>query len=166
MASSPSPIASLASGRHRLANALVAMGLQPGDRVSFITYNTHHLLEAYYGVLEAGLVLNPVNIRLTPREIAYILDHAGSRAVFFHRDFLPLVEALVPQLSTRPTFVILDGDAAAGDHEYESLIGSSSTEPRHPQVDELAMAELFYTSARPGCPRASRSATGPSTSTR
>ena len=139
---------------HRLANALVSLGLEPGDRVSFITYNTHHLLEAYYGVLEAGLVLNPVNIRLTPREIAYILNHAGSRAVFFHKDFLPLVDALAPQLSNRPQFVIMDGEIAGpATHEYEALIGSSSTEPRHQQVDEQAMAELFYTSGTTGLPK-------------
>lgn len=139
---------------HRLANALASLGLEPGDRVSFVTYNTHHLLEAYYGVLEAGLVLNPVNIRLTPREIAYILNHAGSRAVFFHKDFLPLVEALAPQLTTRPQFVIMDGEVAGpATHEYEALIGSSSTEPRHPQVDEQAMAELFYTSGTTGLPK-------------
>ena len=139
---------------HRLANALGSLGLEPGDRVSFITYNTHHLLEAYYGVIEAGLVLNPVNIRLTPREIAYILNHAGSRAVFFHHDFLPLVEALAPQLTTRPQYIVMEGAISGpATHEYESLIGASSTEPRHPQVDEQAMAELFYTSGTTGLPK-------------
>ena len=139
---------------HRLANALVDLGLVPGDRVSFITYNTHHLLEAYYGVLEAGMVLNPVNIRLTPREIAYILDHAGARAVFFHKDFLPLVEALVPNLTTRPQFVVMEGEAGGpATHEYEALLAQASTEPRHPQVDENAMAELFYTSGTTGLPK-------------
>jgi fatty-acyl-CoA synthase len=139
---------------HRLANALYDLGLQPGDRVSFITYNTHHLLEAYYGVLEAGMVLNPVNIRLTPREIAYILDHAGARAVFFHKDFLPLVEALVPNLTTRPQFVVMEGEAGGpATHEYEALLAQASTEPRHPQVDENAMAELFYTSGTTGLPK-------------
>ena len=59
---------------HRLAHALHGLGVNAGDRVSFITYNTHHLLEAYYGVLEAGAVLNPINIRLAPHEIAYILE--------------------------------------------------------------------------------------------
>ena len=58
------------SGRTGSRNALVGLGVEPGDRVSFITYNTHHLLEGYYGVLEAGAVLNPVNIRLAPQEIA------------------------------------------------------------------------------------------------
>ena len=139
---------------HRLANALVDLGVEPGDRVSFITYNTHHLLEGYYGVPEAGAVLNPVNIRLTPHEIAYILEHAGSRVVFFHRDFTPLVEAIVPQLSRRPRFVVLEGEpgGVAAD-EYEALLAGGSGEPRHPQVDENAVAELFYTSGTTGLPK-------------
>jgi fatty-acyl-CoA synthase len=72
---------------HRLAGALRGLGVAPGDRVSFLTYNTHQLLEAYYGVLEAGGVLNPINIRLTPDDIAFILDHSASKVVFFHADF-------------------------------------------------------------------------------
>src|ERR1017187_8784232 len=70
---------------HRLARALQVLGVNAGERVSFITYNTHHLLEAYYGVLEAGAALNPINIRVAPHQIAYILDHAGSKVVAFHR---------------------------------------------------------------------------------
>ncbi len=139
---------------HQLANALVGLGIQPGDRVSFITYNTHHLLEAYYGVLEAGAVLNPINIRLTPHEIAYILDHAGSRLVAFHRDFTPLVEAILPQLSVRPRLVILEGEPGGlADHEYEALLAEGSADPRHPQIDENATAELFYTSGTTGLPK-------------
>ena len=139
---------------HRLANALVGLGVQPGDRVSFITFNTHHLLEAYYGVPEAGAVLNPVNIRLAPHEIAWILEHAGSKVVFFHREFAALVEQLAGQLSSRPRFVILEGQAGGvASHEYESLLAGGSTEPRHPQVDENAMAELFYTSGTTGLPK-------------
>jgi len=65
---------------HRLANALVELGVEAGDRVSFITYNTHQLLEAYYGVLEAGAVLNPINIRLTPKEMAYIVAMPARRS--------------------------------------------------------------------------------------
>ncbi|MDR3545513.1 MAG: fatty acid--CoA ligase [Candidatus Limnocylindrales bacterium] len=139
---------------HRLANALYGLGIGAGDRVSFITYNTHHLLEAYYGVLEAGAVLNPINIRLTPHEIAYILEHAGSKLVAFHRDFLPLVEAIVPQLTTRPRFVILEGEPGGiASDEYEALLSGGSPEPRHPQVDENGIAELFYTSGTTGLPK-------------
>jgi fatty-acyl-CoA synthase len=139
---------------HRLANALRVLGVAPGDRVSFITYNTHHLLEAYYGVLEAGAVLNPINIRLAPGEIAYILDHAASRLVAFHRDFLPLVEEIGPRLARRPTFVILDGEAGGiADHGYEGLLAAASSEPLQPEIDENALAELFYTSGTTGLPK-------------
>jgi fatty-acyl-CoA synthase len=139
---------------HRLANALVELGVSPGDRVSFITYNTHQLLEAYYGVLEAGAILNPINIRLTPKEIAWILGHAGSNVVFFHKDFKPLVEAVIPELPKRPRFVIMEGaaDGLASD-EYEALLASSSPDPRSPEIDENAPAELFYTSGTTGLPK-------------
>ncbi len=143
-----------ATRTHRLANALVELGVEPGDRVSFITFNTHHLLEAYYGVIEAGGVLNPINIRLAPHEIAYILDHAGSRVVFYHRDFAPLVEEIGPRLSSGPTFVILEGEPGGlATHEYEALLASGSTEPLHPEIDENAVAELFYTSGTTGLPK-------------
>ena len=139
---------------HRLANALKMLGVEPGDRVSFITYNTHQLLEAYYGVLEAGAVLNPINIRLTPKEIAYIVGHAGSKVVFFHKDFKPLIEAIIPELPTKPRFVIMEGqpDRVAQD-EYEALLSGGSPDPLTPEIDENAMAELFYTSGTTGFPK-------------
>jgi fatty-acyl-CoA synthase len=143
-----------ATRTHRLANALVELGVRPGDRVSFITFNTHHLLEAYYSVIEAGAVLNPVNIRLAPHEIAYILEHAASKVVFFHRDFASLVEEIAPRLPSRPTFVVLEGEAGGtADHEYEALLASGGTDPLHPEIDENAMAELFYTSGTTGLPK-------------
>ena len=139
---------------HRLANVLVDLGVKPGDRVSFITYNTHQLLEAYYGVLEAGAVLNPINIRLTPKEIAYILGHAESKVVFFHKDFKPLVEAMIPELPVKPRFVIMEGapDGVASD-EYEALLSGGSPDPLTPEIDENSVAELFYTSGTTGFPK-------------
>ena len=139
---------------HRLANVLVDLGVEPGDRVSFITYNTHQLLEAYYGVLEAGAVLNPINIRLMPKEIAYILGHAESKVVFFHKDFKPLVEAMIPELPIKPRFVIMEGapDGVAHD-EYEALLSGGSRDPLTPEIDENSMAELFYTSGTTGFPK-------------
>ena len=143
-----------ATRTHRLANALVELGVRPGDRVSFITFNTHQLLEAYYGVIEAGAVLNPINIRLAPHEIAYILGHAASKVVFFHKDFAPLVEAIRPQLTTQPIFVVLEGEAGGiAEHEYEALLAWGSVDPRHPDTDENAIAELFYTSGTTGLPK-------------
>ena len=137
-----------ATRTHRLANALVDLGVEPGDRVSFITFNTHHLLEAYYGVIEAGAVLNPVNIRLAPHEIAYILDHAASRVVFFHQDFAPLVESIAPRLASRPIFVVLDGEPGGLARAPRIRSTPRSMRTRWPSCSTRA--------ARPGCPRAWR----------
>ncbi|MGZ3586321.1 MAG: long-chain-fatty-acid--CoA ligase [Candidatus Limnocylindrales bacterium] len=142
------------SRTHRLAHALQQLGVGAGERVSFVTFNTHHLLEAYYGVIEAGAVLNPINIRLAPHEIAYILDHAASKVVVFHRDFAPLLEEIGPKLATRPQFVVLEADRGGiAQHEYEALLASGSPDPLHLEIDENAVAELFYTSGTTGLPK-------------
>src|SRR5215469_16098963 len=72
----------LADRVRRLAGALRVAGVQRGDRVAFLSMNCHRLLEAYYGVLEAGAVLLPLNVRLAPRELAYILNDAGAKVLF------------------------------------------------------------------------------------
>jgi len=141
--------AQYAERTHRLANALRKLGVSPGERVSFMTYNSHQLLEAYYGVLEAGAVLNPVNIRLAAPEIGYILGHAGSRVVFFHADFEPMVTALRASVGDGVSFIPMEGPA----DDYEALLADASTEYQPPQIDEDAMAELFYTSGTTGRPR-------------
>lgn len=139
---------------HRLANSLRLLGVRKGDRVSFITYNTHQLLEAYYGVIEAGAVLNPINIRLTPQDIAYILDHSGTRAVFYHRDFAPLVESFKSNLESASHFVVMEGDiSGAATHEYEGLLSSASDQYHVEPFDENEVAELFYTSGTTGKPK-------------
>jgi len=139
---------------HQLANALRATGLQKGDRVSFITYNTHQLLEAYYGVIEAGGILNPINVRLTPQDIGYILNHSGSKFVFFHNDFLPLLQAIKPALTATQFFVVMEGEGTGvATHEYEKLLASANAEYRRPNLDENQVAELFYTSGTTGKPK-------------
>ncbi len=139
---------------HRLANVLRDLGVTKGDRVSFITYNTHQLLEAYFGVIEAGAVLNPINIRLAPHEIAYIVGHAGSKVLFYHHDFRPLVEAMLPHMERRPTLVVMEGDhEGPAPHEYEALLAAGSTDYDPAPVDENDIAELFYTSGSTGQPK-------------
>jgi fatty-acyl-CoA synthase len=141
--------AQYAERTHRLANLLRTLGVSPGDRVSFMSYNSHQLLEAYYGVLEAGAVLNPINIRLAPAEIGYILGHAGSRVVFFHADFEPMVTALRPSLPEGVRWIRMEGP----DDEYERLLADAPLDYVPPEVDEDAMAELFYTSGTTGRPK-------------
>ena len=146
--------AEYAERTHRLANALRQMGMAPGDRVSFISYNCHQLLEAYYGVIEAGAVLNPVNIRLAPAEIGYILSHAGSKAVFYHHDFTPMVAQLRDSLPDDTRYVVLEGSTdGVASLEYEALLAGASADYRAAEIDENAVAELFYTSGTTGRPK-------------
>src|SRR6478735_9696103 len=89
----------------RLAGALRALGVKPGERVAYLSGNCHRLLEGYYGVLEAGAVLLPLNIRLAPQELAYILNDSETAVVLFEEQFTPLVESLRKELQSVRSFV-------------------------------------------------------------
>src|SRR6202043_2529484 len=101
--------AQFAERASRLAGVLREAGVQPGDRVAFLSLNCHRLLEAYYGVLEAGAVLLPLNFRLAPQELAYILNDAGAKVLFVEEQFLGLVESFRKNLSSLKTFIQLEG---------------------------------------------------------
>jgi fatty-acyl-CoA synthase len=138
----------------RLAGALRALDALPGSRVGFVCYNTHHLLEAYYGVVQAGCVLTPINIRLSTEEIAYVLDHAGVSVLFYHRDFQELVDAVRPRLRSLRRAVIIEGEDPEAD-QYEQLLARAAPDPGPDilQIDENAVCELFYTSGTTGRPK-------------
>src|SRR5215469_11762654 len=78
----------------RLGGALVRLGIKPGERVGFLSVNCHRLLEAYYGVLEAGAVLLPLNVRLAPAELAYILNDADVAVLFVQPQLAPPAEVI------------------------------------------------------------------------
>src|SRR5437867_7126028 len=100
----------------RLSDALVRLGLRPGDRVAYLSFNCHRLLEAYYGVPQIGAVLLPLNIRLSPEELAYILNDASPRVLFFEPEFIPLVEGLRLQVCSVGHFIGLRGTKPAWAH--------------------------------------------------
>jgi fatty-acyl-CoA synthase len=141
----------------RLAGALRSLSVQPGDRVAFLSTNCHRLLEAYYGVPEAGGILLALNVRLAAPELAYVLNNAGVKILFLEGVFLPLVESLraaVPQIKT----FILQDDTPRPDwtapHTYDELLAAA--EPHKcdvMQIDENSVAELFYTSGTGANPK-------------
>lgn len=120
------------------------LGVAPGDRVAWLCGNTSELLEAYYGVLLAGAVLLPLNIRLAPAESRFVLADAGARLLFRHPDqHDPLAGVDGPDVHQ----VVLGSD-------YEDLLGRQDTGTSPvPEVDESAPAELFYTSGSTGSPK-------------
>ena len=140
-----------------LGGGLRAMGIETGDRVAFLSSNCHRLLEAYYGVLEAGAVLLPLNIRLAPRELAYILNDAEARVLFFESQFLPVVEAFREATPSLEFFVQLDDQPRASwvsDKNCEDLLAGAQAYRRDVlEVDENSAAELFYTSGTSANPK-------------
>jgi fatty-acyl-CoA synthase len=131
----------------RLASALAGLGIAPGDRVAYISFNNHQLLEGYYGVIQARAVVMPLNVRLSPPEMTGILNHSGARVVFYEADFAPLVEALRPSCGAVEHWIEL-GQA------YEDLIAQGTPERADIfSYDEMAVAELFYTSGSTGTPK-------------
>jgi fatty-acyl-CoA synthase len=149
--------AQMAERVSRLAGALRQAGIQPGDRVAFLSSNCHRLLEAYYGVLEAGAVLLPLNIRLTPAELGYILNDSGATALFIEKQFLPVVEAFRKDIPTVKLFCQLDGAPAApwlSPKNYDQLLAAATPHFADiSSIDENSLSELFYTSGTSANPK-------------
>jgi fatty-acyl-CoA synthase len=140
----------------RLSQALLSLGLDRGDRVAFLSLNCHRLLEAYYGVPQIGAVLLPLNIRLSPEELTYILNDAGPRLLFFDPEFVAMVETMRPQLKSIEHFIALRDSKPDWAHPcfYDELLAAAA--PREIDftlIDENSVAELFYTSGTTAHPK-------------
>ena len=133
----------------RLAGALRTAGAQPGDRIAFLSTNCHRLLEAYYGVLEAGCVLLPLNIRLSAEELAFVVDDAQARFLFIEPMFLPLVDSFRASVPSVECFYLLHGQPKAdwlADLDYDDLLADASPlECDFTRIDEDSMrGALLY----------------------
>lgn len=143
----------------RLASALVGLGVKPGDVVAFMDWDSHRYLEAYFAVPMIGAVLHTVNIRLSPEQLLYTMDHAEDKVLFLNADFLPLIEAIRGRLDTITTTVLLTDGAAAPnstvkfDAEYEALLEGAEPLATFPDFDENSRATVFYTTGTTGLPK-------------
>jgi 3-(methylthio)propionyl---CoA ligase len=139
----------------QLANALVRLGIEPGDRVGTLAWNTHRHFELYYGVSGIGAVCHTINPRLFDEQIVYIVNHARDRLLFVETSFVPLVERLRPQLPEDCRIVLLD-EAKTNFPvlaAYDALIASESDEFAWPEFDEFTASALCYTSGTTGKPK-------------
>ncbi len=151
--------AEVAMRAKRLANALDALGLRPGDRVATLAWNTYRHLELYYGVASSGRVLHTVNPRLFLEQLQYIIHHAEDAYVFFDPVFAPLIEELAPRLPHVLGWVSLSDRTGAPEVKvdnllvYEELIAAASPVYEWPVFDENAASTLCYTSGTTGNPK-------------
>ena len=131
----------------RLAFGLLSEGVNVGDRVAFISFNTNQLLEGYYAAPLIRAIVMPLNVRLTPAELTCILNHAAPRLVFYEADFGPLVAHLRQMCPAVQCWV----ETGA---EYEALLERGRIQrPDIFSFNEGEIAELFYTSGSTGTPK-------------
>ena len=131
----------------RLAFGLLSEGVAPGDRVAFLSFNTHQLLEGYFGVPLIRAIVMPLNVRLTAAELSGILNHAEPRVVIYEADFAPVVEQLRAACPRVQRWI------EAGAPTRNCWRAGRIERPDVFTFDEREIAELFYTSGSTGTPK-------------
>ncbi|TCP41295.1 AMP-binding protein [Rhodovulum marinum] len=144
----------------RLASALAAMGVKPGDVVATLLPNVPAHAEAHFGVPACGAVLNTINIRLDANTVSYILDHGGAKVLLCDPQFIPLAVSAIEDMEGEPPTIIEVADDAAGVHdfgdypEYEDILAKA--DPNFDWImpeDEWESIALNYTSGTTGRPK-------------
>jgi long-chain acyl-CoA synthetase len=135
----------------RLGDALRSLGVGPGDRFAVMALNGHQFLELYHASLLTGAVINPLNLRLAPKELEFILSDSGSKVCFADGFFGAAVDKVRASAGLDQLVLIGPGDLPH-DAEYESLLESGS--PKMPaEPDEDSAGILMYTGGTTGLPK-------------
>ena len=132
----------------RLANSLTAMGISEKMRVGVMDWDTHRYLEYFFAVPMMGAALHTINVRLSPKQVLYTINHAKPDLIIVHQDFMPLIEEIKSDFECE-TVIIPIGYG----EKYEEWISRSSTSFNFPEFDENRTATLFYTTGTTGDPK-------------
>jgi long-chain acyl-CoA synthetase len=138
---------------NRLSSALARLGVRPGDRVAVLALNCHRFYELYYAIPQIGASIVPVNFRIPPPEVRYIVNHSEAVAVFTDAALAPVIEAVRAELETARHFVSIADEPSKGFIAYEDLLASGSADFDAPQVDDGELLGLFYTSGTTAEPK-------------
>lgn len=142
----------------QMANVLTAAGVKAGDTVAVLDWDSHRYLECFFAVPMIGAVLHTVNVRLSPEQVLYTMNHAEDDLVLAHDDFLPLLEQIHGELATVKSYIQLSDEHAKATTlpivgEYEQLLSQSPSTYDFPDFDENSVATLFYTTGTTGDPK-------------
>jgi len=143
----------------RLASVLSKLGVQPGETVGVLDWDSNRFLEAFFAIPMMGAVLQTVNVRLSPEQIAYTINHAGASTLLVSDEFVGMLEGLKPQLPKVKTLIVMSdrtkpetgGLSFVG--EYENLLAGASADYAFPDFDENTQATTFYTTGTTGLPK-------------
>ncbi len=143
----------------RLANALTSLGVKRGDTVAVMDWDTNRYLECFFAVPMIGAVLHTINVRLSPEQILYTIDHAEDDFLLVNAEFLPILEQIRGRMDTVKGFVLLNDEPQLPEStisfngEYEALLASASSQFDFPDFDENTRATTFYTTGTTGMPK-------------
>lgn len=143
----------------RLANTLTRMGIKPGDTVAVMDWDSHRYLECFFAVPMIGAVLHTINIRLSPEQILYTIDHAEDDVLLVNAEFLPIIEQIKGRIDTVKEYILLSDEVTPPDThlsftgEYEELLAAADPVFNFPDLDENTRATTFYTTGTTGLPK-------------
>jgi fatty-acyl-CoA synthase len=143
----------------RLASALTAAGVKAGDTVAVMDWDSHRYLECMFAIPMIGAVIHTVNVRLSPEQIVYTMNHADDRVVLVNSEFLGLYSAIQGHLTTvEKTILLTDLPDKTADlpnfaGEYEELLAAASPDYVFEDFDENSVATTFYTTGTTGNPK-------------
>ena len=143
----------------RLGSALTELGVTAGTTVAVMDWDSHRYLECYFAIPMLGAVLQTVNVRLSPQQILFTLRDSGAEVILVNRDFVPLLEAIRPQLGNVKAVVLLDDGPEPMARpewicgEFEDLTAGAAADCVFPDFDERAIATLFHTTGTTGLPK-------------
>src|SRR5262249_41978811 len=145
---------------NQLGGVLKQLGVQPGERVATLAWNTATHLECYFAIPCSGAVLHTLNLRLFPQDIAYIIDDAQDSLIFVDADLLPILEKIADRLTPVRALIVMNGRAEPSGqvqlppiYDYEELLAGQPTEFAWPRLDERQAAAMCYTSGTTGNPK-------------
>ena len=151
---------------NRLAHALTSIGIGSGDTVAVLDWDTHRYLECFFAVPMLGAILHTVNIRLSPAQILYTINHAKDDVIIVHADFWDLLVGIAPQIERDIRFILVQDGASAASLEtgpdvdgqnivgvYEEMLAAAAPHFDFATFSEQTVATTFYTTGTTGDPK-------------
>ncbi len=151
---------------NRLAHALTSIGIGSGDTVAVLDWDTHRYLECFFAVPMLGAILHTVNIRLSPAQILYTINHAKDDVIIVHADFWDLLVGIAPQIERDVRFILVQDGASAASLEtgpdvdgqnivgvYEEMLAAAAPHFDFATFSEQTVATTFYTTGTTGDPK-------------
>jgi fatty-acyl-CoA synthase len=143
----------------RLANVLTEAGVRAGDTVAVMDWDSHRYLECMFAIPMIGAVIHTINVRLSPDQILFTMNHAEDKFVLVNSEFLPLYKCFESKLTTvEKTLLLTDTADKSADlpnlvGEYETLLAAASPKYTFEDFDENSVATTFYTTGTTGNPK-------------